>query len=78
MKDERLMVVPVFTPSHFPDRCARLLIKTSHSSTSNIIQLPNFDGNYSQWLSFKDTFEALIISNNQLTDVQTSLLAVIP
>lgn len=51
-------------------------------NTSNIklpvIQLPSFDGNYSQWLSFKDTFEALIISNNQLTDVQTSLLAVIP
>ena len=34
------------------------------------INLPNFDGNYSQWLKFRETFESLIVGNARLTDIQ--------
>jgi hypothetical protein len=34
------------------------------------ISLPNFDGNTCSWLNFRDTFEALIVNNSSLSDVQ--------
>ncbi|XP_076384568.1 uncharacterized protein LOC143263623 [Megalopta genalis] len=34
------------------------------------LQLPSFDGNYSDWVKFKDTFTSVIHENNSLTDIQ--------
>ncbi|XP_076225075.1 uncharacterized protein LOC116434182 [Nomia melanderi] len=34
------------------------------------MQLPLFDGNYSDWIKFRDTFTALIHENESLSDVQ--------
>ncbi|XP_011858966.1 PREDICTED: uncharacterized protein LOC105556478 [Vollenhovia emeryi] len=34
------------------------------------LNLPKFDGNYSQWLSFRDSFQALIDECNTLSDIQ--------
>ncbi|XP_076384079.1 uncharacterized protein LOC143261737, partial [Megalopta genalis] len=34
------------------------------------LQLPSFDGNYSDSLKFKDTFTSVIHGNNSLTDIQ--------
>ncbi|XP_058816947.1 uncharacterized protein LOC131680245 [Topomyia yanbarensis] len=48
----------------------------AHSSTSltgiklPTITLPEFDGDYNQWLAFHDTFLALIHSNPEVPDVQ--------
>ncbi|XP_076230267.1 uncharacterized protein LOC143176322 [Nomia melanderi] len=50
----------------------------SPATTSNSIinvrlptmQLPLFDGNYSDWIKFRDTFTALIHENETLSDVQ--------
>lgn len=44
----------------------------SHSSHIKLptIELPSFDGDLSKWMSFKDTFEALIHNDNGLSDVQ--------
>jgi len=46
----------------------------SHNSGAHIklptIALPNFDGETCNWLQFRDTFEALIVNNTSLTDVQ--------
>jgi hypothetical protein len=43
-------------------------------SSSNImlpaISLPSFDGNTCSWMNFRDTFEALIVNNSSLSDVQ--------
>ena len=42
--------------------------------TSNIklpqMNLREFDGSYSDWLQFKDTFIALVHENKSLTDIQ--------
>ncbi|KOC61201.1 hypothetical protein WH47_07100 [Habropoda laboriosa] len=35
-----------------------------------VIQLPSFDGNYNDWIRFRDTFLSLIHNNEQLEDVQ--------
>lgn len=48
---------------------------TSTQAIDNIVrlptlQLPSFDGNYSEWLKFKDTFTSVIHENNSLTDIQ--------
>lgn len=46
----------------------------SNSAACNIklptIQLPVFDGNYSDWVKFRDTFTSLIHENENLSDVQ--------
>jgi hypothetical protein len=46
----------------------------SRGSSSNIklpvISLPNFDGNTFSWLNFRDTFEALLVNNSSLSNVQ--------
>ena len=46
----------------------------SHNGSVNIklptIALPTFDGETCNWLQFRDTFEALIVNNTSLTDVQ--------
>jgi hypothetical protein len=46
----------------------------THSSTVHIklppIALPSFNGDHCQWLNYKDTFEALIINNTALSNVQ--------
>ena len=34
------------------------------------IQLPSFDGNYNDWVKFRDTFTYLIHQNDSLSDVQ--------
>ncbi|XP_050065689.1 uncharacterized protein LOC126554680 [Aphis gossypii] len=34
------------------------------------ISLPEFSGDYKQWLSYRDTFESLVHSNNRLPDIQ--------
>jgi hypothetical protein len=34
------------------------------------INLPSFDGSYSEWTSFSDTFEALIDKNDRIPDIQ--------
>lgn len=34
------------------------------------INLPTFSGKYEEWISFKDTFESLIIKDQELTDVE--------
>ncbi|XP_050059796.1 uncharacterized protein LOC126551079 [Aphis gossypii] len=34
------------------------------------ISLPEFNGDYKQWLSYRDTFESLVHSNNHLPDIQ--------
>lgn len=34
------------------------------------IPLPSFDGSFERWLEFRDTFESLINSNNDLSNVQ--------
>lgn len=43
---------------------------SSHSRTSHIklpvIELCTFDGSICEWMSYKDTFEALIIKNTQV------------
>ncbi|XP_029053874.2 uncharacterized protein LOC114881298 [Osmia bicornis bicornis] len=46
---------------------------TSHSIVNiklPTMQLPSFDGNYSDWLKFRDTFTAVIHENESLCDVQ--------
>jgi hypothetical protein len=35
-----------------------------------VISLPTFDGNSCSWLQYRDTFEALIVNNNTLSNVQ--------
>jgi hypothetical protein len=46
----------------------------SHSSSVHIklpvISLPTFDGDSCSWLQYRDTFEALIVNNNTLSNVQ--------
>lgn len=34
------------------------------------MSLPEFDGNYDQWLNYRDTFKALIHDNATVTDIQ--------
>ncbi|XP_076660770.1 uncharacterized protein LOC143364165 [Halictus rubicundus] len=34
-----------------------------------VIQIPTFDGNYSQWIRFRDTFTSLVHDCDKLTDV---------
>ncbi|XP_018571452.1 uncharacterized protein LOC108911101 [Anoplophora glabripennis] len=34
------------------------------------IRLPGFDGNYNNWLEFKDSFAALVDNNESLSDIQ--------
>jgi hypothetical protein len=52
--------------------------RRSHTSSSNIklpvITLPDFDGNTCSWLNFRDTFEALIVNNKSLSDVQSFII----
>jgi hypothetical protein len=49
-------------------------VGSTHSSTVHIklppIALPSFNGDHCQWLNYKDTFEALIINNTALSNVQ--------
>lgn len=33
------------------------------------IPLPTFSGNFSEWLAFRDSFQAMVLSNHQLSDV---------
>jgi len=46
----------------------------SHASSAHIklpvIELPTFDCNACNWLHFRDTFEALIVNNKTLSNVQ--------
>ncbi|XP_046145702.1 uncharacterized protein LOC123989029 [Osmia bicornis bicornis] len=35
-----------------------------------VINLPTFDGKFSEWLEFRDTFDSLVHQNNALSDVQ--------
>jgi len=46
----------------------------SHTSSTQIklptIALPNFEGDTCSWLHFRDTFEALIVNNTTLSNVQ--------
>lgn len=35
------------------------------------LDLPTFNGEYDQWVTFRDTFEAIIDANTNLTKVQT-------
>ena len=44
-----------------------------HSSTHiklPVISLPTFEGETSSWLHYRDTFEALIVTNNALSNIQ--------
>uniref|UniRef100_A0A8D8M962 Peptidase aspartic putative domain-containing protein n=1 Tax=Cacopsylla melanoneura TaxID=428564 RepID=A0A8D8M962_9HEMI len=34
------------------------------------LKLPTFSGEVTEWLSFSDTFQCLVVENNELTDVQ--------
>jgi hypothetical protein len=47
---------------------------STHTSSSEIrlptIEIPCFDGNVCKWLHYKDTFEALIVKNKSLSNVQ--------
>jgi hypothetical protein len=49
-------------------------VSQSHSSSVNtklpVIDLPIFEGQTCSWLHFRDTFEALIVNNTNLTNVQ--------
>jgi len=46
----------------------------SHASSTHIrlttIGLPNFEGDTSSWLHYRDTFEALVFNNTRLHNVQ--------
>jgi len=46
----------------------------SHTSSTHIklptLALPNFEGDTCSWLHFRDTFEALIVNNTTLSNVQ--------
>ena len=46
----------------------------SHTSSTHIklptIALPKFEGITYSWLQFRDTFEALIVNNTTLSNVQ--------
>lgn len=48
--------------------------RSTHSSSAQIrlhtIEIPCFDGNVCKWLHYRDTFQALIIDNKVLSDVQ--------
>ena len=35
-----------------------------------VISLPTFEGETTSWLHYRDTFEALIVTNNALSNVQ--------
>jgi hypothetical protein len=47
---------------------------STHTGSSQIrlptIEIPCFDGNVCKWLHYKDTFEALIVNNKSLSNVQ--------
>ncbi|XP_062714335.1 uncharacterized protein LOC134291069 [Aedes albopictus] len=57
---------PIQTPSAIPNPPANLLSGIKLPT----ISLPEFDGDYNQWLAFHDTFVALIHSNADVPDVQ--------
>jgi len=46
----------------------------SHASSAHIklpvISLPTYDGDTCHWLQFRDTFEALIVNNSTLSNIQ--------
>jgi hypothetical protein len=48
--------------------------RSTHSSSAQIrlptTELPNFDSNACKWLHYRDTFEALIVNNQSLSNVQ--------
>jgi hypothetical protein len=48
--------------------------RRSRESSANIqlpeISLPTFEGNTYEWMQYRDTFEALIVNNATLTNVQ--------
>ena len=46
--------------------------KSNESRSINLptISLPTFDGDYHHWQSFNDLFTALIINNQELSDIQ--------
>ncbi|XP_076246223.1 uncharacterized protein LOC143186434 [Calliopsis andreniformis] len=46
------------------------LVETQNTPRLPTIVLPSFDGNYNNWLKFRDTFESLIHNNESLTDIQ--------
>ena len=50
------------------------LTPRSHTSSTHIklptIALPTFEGDTCSWLHFRDTFEALIVNNTTLSNVQ--------
>ncbi|XP_076661119.1 uncharacterized protein LOC143364992 [Halictus rubicundus] len=63
------------TPNHSrATTVSPISAQATDSSTTHIrlptLQLPSFDGNYSDWLKFKDTFTSVIHENNSLTDIQ--------
>lgn len=54
-------------------RCSVESDKPGHHYTHEVklptIKLPNFDGNYLKWLEFRDTFDSLIHSNDNIPDI---------
>ncbi|XP_049873589.1 uncharacterized protein LOC126373008 isoform X2 [Pectinophora gossypiella] len=52
---------------------SHISVKTGCNQLNNIklptISLPKFDGNYLKWLEFRDTFDALINSNETILDI---------
>ncbi|XP_062710658.1 uncharacterized protein LOC134288731 [Aedes albopictus] len=57
---------PIQTPNAIPNPPANLLSGIKLPT----ISLPEFDGDYNQWLAFHDTFVALIHGNADVPDVQ--------
>lgn len=43
---------------------------TFHSVKLPTISLPTFDGNYEQWLEFRDTYLALVHKSSEISDIQ--------
>lgn len=43
---------------------------SANNEIQNNIRLPTFDGNYSQWLYFKDTFVSIVNDNLSISQIQ--------
>jgi Protein of unknown function (DUF1759). len=39
-----------------------------------VMNLPNFDGSYDKWNNFRDSFQAIIDKNHELSNIQNSFI----
>ncbi|XP_062716301.1 uncharacterized protein LOC134291910 [Aedes albopictus] len=61
---------PLISQANFPAEPPPRAVSTLAGLKLPTISLPEFDGDYMQWLTFHDTFQALIHDNQELPPIQ--------